>query len=139
MSGPAGPTPWRIALGLLVVVHLTVLYAPDSGGAALFPGVDKVVHVATFASVTLAGLRSGPAARWWLPLVSLHAGVSELVQHWALPHRSGDLADVAADLGGVALGTLAAAALARASWGSDRPGPGGDADRTPPRGDAGAG
>ena len=130
---------WRVALVLLVAVHLVVLYAPDSGGAPAFPGTDKVVHVATFASVALAGLRAGLAARWWLPVVAAHAVVSELVQHWALPHRSGDPADVLADLAGVALGVLAVWWLGRASWVGDRSGPVGDADRTPPGGDAGAG
>lgn len=137
---------WRVALVLLVGVHLVVLYAPDSGGAPAFPGIDKVVHVATFASVALAGLRAGLAARWWLPVVAAHAVVSELVQHWALPHRSGDPADVLADLVGVGAGVLAGWLLdrighdpGRASWVGDRSGPVGDAHRTPPGGDAGPG
>ena len=130
---------WRVALVVLVVVHLAVLYAPDTGGAPTFPGIDKVVHVATFASVAFAGLRAGLAARWWVPLVAAHAVVSELVQHWVLPHRSGDPADVLADLAGVGLGVLAAWWLGRASWVGDRSGPVGDADRAPPGGDAGPG
>lgn len=119
MSG-AARLRWRVALGLLVVVHLVVLYAPDGGGAPPFSGADKVVHVATFASVALAGLRAGLAARWWVPVVAGHAVVSELVQHWLLPHRTGDPADVVADLVGVAVGVLAARLLGRASWGGDR-------------------
>jgi VanZ family protein len=130
---------WRFALVLLVVLHLLVLYAPDTGGAPAVPGLDKVVHAATFASVALAGLRAGLAARWWVPVVATHAVVSELVQHWVLPHRSGDPADVLADLAGAALGVLAARFLRRASWAGDRSGPVGDADRTPAGGDAGPG
>ena len=130
---------WRVALVLLVGVHLVVLYAPDSGGAPAFPGIDKVVHVTTFASVALAGLRAGLAARWWVPVVAAHTVVSELVQHWVLPHRSGDPADVLADLAGVGLGVLAGWLLGRASWVSDRSGPVDDAHRTPPGGDAGPG
>jgi hypothetical protein len=129
---------WRVALVLLVAVHLAVLYAPDSGGTSL-PGIDKVVHIATFASVVLAGLRAGLAARWWVPLAATHAVVSELVQHWVLPHRSGDPADVLADLAGVGLGVLAARMLGRASWAGDRSGLVGDADRTSAGGDAGPG
>jgi len=129
---------WRVALVLLVAVHLAVLYAPDTGGAPTFPGIDKVVHVATFASVAFAGLRAGLPARWWVPLVAAHAVVSELVQHWLLPHRSGDPADVLADLAGVGLGVLAARWSGRASWVGDRSGPG-DADRTPAGGDPGPG
>jgi len=130
---------WRVALVLLVAVHLAVLYAPDTGGAPTFPGIDKVVHVATFASVAFAGLRAGLPARWWVPLVAAHAVVSELVQHWVLPHRSGDPADVLADLAGVGLGVLAAWWLGRASWVGDRSGPVGDADRTTAGGDPGPG
>jgi hypothetical protein len=120
-------------------VHLAVLYAPDTGGAPTFPGIDKVVHVATFASVALAGLRAGLPARWWVPVVAAHAVVSELVQHGVLPHRSGDPADVVADLAGVGLGVLAGWWLGRASWVGDRSGPIGDADRTPAGGDPGPG
>jgi len=129
---------WRVALVLLLAVHVVVLYAPDTGGAPTVPGLDKVVHAATFGSVVLAGLRSGLAARWWVPVMAAHAVVSELVQHWVLPHRSGDPADVVADLVGVGLGVLAAWLLERASWTGDRPGPG-DADRTPAGGDTGTG
>jgi hypothetical protein len=134
---------WRVAFVVLLALHLLVLYAPDTGGAPMLPGLDKVVHVATFASVALAGLRARLAARWWLPVLAGHAVVSELVQHWVLPHRSGDPADVVADLAGVALGValdvVAGRLLARASWSGDRSGPVGDADRTPAGGDAGAG
>lgn len=142
-SAVRGRQLWRVALVLLVAVHLAILYAPDTGAAPPFPGIDKVVHVATFASVALAGLRAGLAARWWLPVVAMHAGVSELVQHWLLPHRSGDPFDVVADLAGLGLGVaadvVAARLLGRASWSGDRPGPGSDADRTPAGGDSRAG
>jgi hypothetical protein len=133
---------WRVALVLLVALHLAILYAPDTGGAPTFPGVDKLVHLATFGSVTLAGLRAGLRPRWWVPVVGVHAVVSELVQHWLLPHRSGDPVDVLADLAGVGLGVLAARWLGRASWSGDRSGPDrplGGADRAPAGGDAGAG
>ncbi len=130
---------WRVALAVLVAVHLAVLYAPDTGGAPTFPGIDKVVHLATFGSVTLAGLRAGLAARWWLPVVAGHAVLSELVQHWVLPHRSGDPADVVADLLGVVAGVLAAWLLERASWPGDRSDAVGDAHGATPGGDAGAG
>ena len=135
---PTAVRSWRIALVLLAAVHLAILYAPDTGGAPTFPGVDKLVHLATFGSVTLAGLRAGLRPRWWVPVVGVHAVVSELVQHWLLPHRSGDPADVVADLAGVAVGVLAARLLGRASWGDDR-GRDGESHRPAARRDAGAG
>ena len=135
---PAGRGRWLL-LAVLVAVHLAILYAPRAGGGGLFPGVDKVVHAATFGSVAWAGLWAGLGARWWVPLVAGHAVVSELVQATALPHRSGDWRDVVADLVGVALGVLAANGAGRASWGGDRSGPDGDAGRAPAGGDARAG
>jgi VanZ family protein len=113
---------WRVALAVLLAVHLGVLYAPDTGGAPPFPNFDKIVHATTFASVVLAGLAAGLAARWWVPVVSAHALVSELVQHWLLPHRTGDVTDVLADLVGVAVGVLAVRLLRRASWTGDSTG-----------------
>ena len=80
------------------------------------PELDKVVHLATFAALAFTGLRVGLAARWWLPLLVVHAVTSEIVQDRLLSRRSGDPLDVLADLAGVLAGTL----LARASWGSDR-------------------
>lgn len=132
-------TRWRVLLAALLAVHLAVLYAPRAGGPELFPGIDKVVHVATFASVAWAGLRAGVPARWWVPLVSAHAVVSELAQHWLLPHRSGDPLDVLADLAGVALGVLAATRFGRASWTGDRSGARGVAGGAAAGGDPRAG
>ena len=113
----------RAALALAVAVNLVLLYWPRSPGAAGVPGVDKLVHLATFAALTWTGLRAGLGARWWLPVLGLHAVTSEVVQAMVLPRRSGDLLDVVADLVGVLVGVL----LARASWsdgprGDDHPG-----------------
>lgn len=138
-TGPAARLRWWLLLAALLAVHLVVLYAPRAGGPGQFPGIDKVVHAATFGSVAWAGLRAGIPARWWVPLVSAHAVVSELVQYSLLPHRSGDPLDVLADLVGVALGVLTATGLRRASWRGDRSGPRGDAGRAPAGGDARAG
>ena len=61
-------------------------------------------------------------------MLAAHAVVSELVQHWLLPHRSGDAADVLADLAGVALGVLAGRLLGAGIMGGvTDPGPDGDA------------
>jgi hypothetical protein len=49
---------------------------------------------------------------WLAGLLAVHAVSSELVQHWLLANRSGDPADVAADLLGVGLGLAVAWKLA---------------------------
>jgi hypothetical protein len=117
-----------------VAVNLALLYWPRAPGPGV-GGLDKMVHLATFASVAWAGLRAGLPSHWWLPLLAGHAVLSEVLQHALLPHRSGDPLDAVADV----VGVLAGWWWARASWGSDRPGPGGDPDRAAARGDTGAG
>jgi hypothetical protein len=85
-------------------------------GTGGVPYLDKLVHVLVFAAVAWTGLRAGVPARWLLPLLVLHAVTSELVQARLLAQRSGDPADVVADLAGTLAGTL----LARASWPYER-------------------
>ena len=126
------------ALAAAVAVNLVILFAPEAPGPGRLDGVpelDKLVHLATFAVLAWTGSRAGLAARWWLPLLGLHAVASEVLQHFLLPGRSGDPLDVVADLVGVLAGWWAA----QASWGSDRTGAGGDAGRTTAGGDPGAG
>ena len=70
-----------------------------------------------FGVPTVLVLRAWPR-RWALVgLLALHAPVSELVQHFLLPNRSGDPWDAVADLGGVVLGvTLAVVGRRRRRW-----------------------
>lgn len=95
----------RLALVGALVLNLVVLYAPDPGtapGAGL--SLDKGVHAAIFALLTLAGLRAGLDPRWFLPAVLAHAVSSEIIQAVALPARAGDPVDALADAVGIALG-----------------------------------
>jgi hypothetical protein len=98
---------WRLALGVVVVLQLTVLYLPQGLGGPQIAGLDKLVHVLVFAVPALVALMAGIGAWWALGILAVHAPVSELIQHFALPQRSGDVLDVVADLGGVAIGGLA--------------------------------
>ncbi|MDD9206029.1 VanZ family protein [Georgenia sp. 10Sc9-8] len=104
---------WLALLGAALVGQLVGLYAPSAPdmGAPAVPGADKVAHVVMFAAVVLTALRAGLPPRWVLGLSLAHAVLSEVVQHELLPHRSGDLLDVVADVAGIVLGTLAARAL----------------------------
>jgi hypothetical protein len=108
------PTPgtrkrlWRIVFGVALGVQLIVVYAPDGPAGPGIVGLDKVIHVSIFAVPALAALMVGWRARWWaVGILAVHAPISELVQHFFLPHRDGDVLDVMADLGGIALGSLA--------------------------------
>ncbi|PWJ56271.1 hypothetical protein SAMN06264364_101247 [Quadrisphaera granulorum] len=102
----------RLAFAAAVLVQLVVLYAPRApatDGIPLVGGVvDKAVHAAVFAAVAWTGRRAGlPALPLALVLLA-HAVVSELLQHWVLPHRSGDPWDAVADATGVLVGLLIA-------------------------------
>lgn len=94
-------------------VQLLVLYAPSVPGEPLFPHVDLVVHAAVFAAPALLALLAGVPSTPLLGLLGAHAVVSEVVQHVALPGRTGASLDVVADLAGIALGALLAREVAR--------------------------
>jgi hypothetical protein len=98
---------WRWALGVALAVQLIALYAPRAPAGPHINGFDKVIHLFIFAAPALAALIVGIRARWALGILAVHAPISELIQHFALPHRSGDVFDALADLCGVLLGGLA--------------------------------
>jgi hypothetical protein len=98
---------WRWALGVALVVQLIALYVPRAPAGPQVNGFDKVIHLSIFAAPALAALIVGIRARWALGILAVHAPISELIQHFALPHRSGDVFDALADICGVLLGGLA--------------------------------
>lgn len=94
---------------LAVVLQLAALYWPRVSVEGPTTWTDKLVHPAIFAlPLVLLSL-------WWgrwkpvLLVLLVHAPVSELVQHYALPYRDGDVWDAVADVAGllVGLGVLA--------------------------------
>jgi hypothetical protein len=108
-EGPLTDRPnalWQAAFLAAMVVQLVAVYSPEGVGGPHVPGIDKVIHILIFAAPALALFMAGISRRvtlWALGILALHAPVSELIQHVALPARSGDVFDVVADLGGVAL------------------------------------
>lgn len=96
------------ALALAVAVQAVVLYAPEAPGPpSPIPHGDKAVHAMVFA---LPVLVAGLGRRGWWPVLAVlsvvHAPVSEIIQHTALAHRSGDPWDVVADLAGTAVAAI---------------------------------
>jgi hypothetical protein len=88
-----------------VVLQLVVLYAPRAPSTGDLP-IDKVVHAAVFGLVLWAGVRADvPGRPLFLGLVA-HAVVSELIQQYLFPHRSGDWTDSVADVTGVLIVTV---------------------------------
>lgn len=97
---------WRPLFVGAVAVQLVVLYVPRAvsppGG---FPW-DKVVHALIFGAAAWTGAKAGVRLRWLVAALLAHALISEGIQHWFLPHRSGDLRDSVADATGTLLATL---------------------------------
>jgi hypothetical protein len=98
---------WRLTFGIAVAVQLIAVYAPSGPSGPAINGFDKLVHLSIFFVPSLAALMIGIRARWALGILALHGPVSELIQHFALPQRNGDVFDAVADLSGVLLGGLA--------------------------------
>ena len=97
-------SPRRWLFAAAVVGQLVVLYAPRAPSTGGVPGLDKVVHVLVFAVVLGLGWWAGVPRPLVLTVSVVQAPVSELLQWAVLPHRSGDLFDLVADLVGCALG-----------------------------------
>ncbi|GAA1988781.1 hypothetical protein GCM10009817_33060 [Terrabacter lapilli] len=106
----SAPPTWLVTgvAVIAVVAQLLVLYWPVVTVEGPVSWTDKVVHLLVFAVPTYAVGRALGSVRTAVVIFALHAPVSELVQHFALPGRSGDPWDAAVDLVGVA---IAAAAL----------------------------
>lgn len=103
----------RWAAVAAVMLQLAVLYWPrppsvPSGGLPL----DKVAHLVVFALPVVALSAAGAPRRWVAAVMVGHAVASELAQQALLARRSGDPADVVADLIGVAVGALVAGRFA---------------------------
>jgi uncharacterized membrane protein AbrB (regulator of aidB expression) len=96
----------RAALAATVLANLVVLYWPRSVSQGGVPYADKVVHVAIFAVVAIAGLLARVPLGWLVGLLVADAVSSEFLQHWLLANRTGDPLDVVADLVGVAVGVF---------------------------------
>jgi hypothetical protein len=111
-SAPASRLVVGVALAV-VVVQLLVLYWPVVTVEGPVSWTDKVVHLLVFAVPTYAVGRALESVRVAVLLFAIHAPVSELVQHFLLPGRSGDVWDAVLDLVGVALGAAALVVGAR--------------------------
>jgi uncharacterized membrane protein HdeD (DUF308 family) len=100
---------WTIGPFVAVVVaSLVVLFNPGSATPAVWPGVDKVIHMAMFAALALTGRRAGlPTPGLAVGLV-VYAGASEVLQALLPLDRDGDPLDALVDVVGVVAGLLVA-------------------------------
>jgi VanZ family protein len=94
----------RIAFAVSLIIQVWALYAPRGPSVQTGLPLDKVVHLGLFCVVTWLGLRLG--YRWIVAVMIGQAALSELVQLWFMPQRSGDWGDLLADLVGIALAVV---------------------------------
>lgn len=94
----------RIAFAVALLVQVWALYVPRGPSVDTDLPLDKILHVLLFLMVTWLGLRLG--WRWIVPAMVAQAALSELVQMWLLPQRSGDWGDFVADLAGIAVAVV---------------------------------
>lgn len=114
--------PGRAAWLLFAVAvggNLILLFWPRAVGTGGIPHLDKAAHAVSFAVVMWSGVRAGVTARLLALVLTVHAFTSEVIQDTLLAGRSGDPADVLADLGGI---TGVVLALGAASWRHERSG-----------------
>lgn len=96
---------WTALAAVAVAAQMAVLYVPQAPSVATggLP-LDKLAHLVVFAVPVVALVAAGAPRGWVIAIMALHAPLSEALQAVVLPDRSGDPADVLADLLGVALG-----------------------------------
>ncbi len=101
---------WRIAAAMLLVLASYVLLAPSSAVPDTrwdIPYLDKVVHVAIFCVLGIVGAKSVPARVRHLVFLGLvaYGALTEGLQNY-IPGRTSDLADLAANVTGAAIGVV---------------------------------
>lgn len=84
-------------------VHLFLLYSPSSGMASPFAGFDKLMHAVGFAALTTPLLLLGFRPLATVLAMSAYAAISEFIQAFAVPGRSGEFVDWLADCLGILL------------------------------------
>ncbi|MFB9776859.1 VanZ family protein [Brevibacterium otitidis] len=91
------------AFAAVFFVHLFLLYSPSTGAPAPFPGFDKLAHAVGFTALTtpllLLGFRPGQT----MLAMSAYAALSEFIQAFAVPGRTGEVSDWVADSLGILL------------------------------------
>ena len=108
---------------LALAVQFVGLYSPSQLGAHLLPGeaafanADKVVHFAMFAAVGFCAVKAFGRPGLVVGLLVSHAVVSELIQGFALPSRSGDPLDAICDTAGSVCAVWLAVQTSRAGRG----------------------
>jgi hypothetical protein len=93
----------NLIFALSLIFSLVILFKPGGEGALPFAYADKLLHLITFAILTLAsGLRFG-LSKITLGLIVAYALMSEIIQEGFIVNRGFELTDLLADSVGIAL------------------------------------
>ena len=92
---------WQIAFVVALIVQVWALYWPHQPSVGSGLPLDKVVQFGLFFIVSYAGLRAGFSQPIVVGVMLGQALLSEIIQHFLLPERSGDVWDLVADVAGV--------------------------------------
>ena len=106
-----------VLFGLFIlVVSVVPIDFQETPSILLFPGFDKLVHAGMYAVLVfllLIEILRGHGVTWFtisgIPsLVFVYSVLIEIIQHYLISSRSGEVLDIAANLGGTVAGVLAA-------------------------------
>jgi VanZ family protein len=98
--------------GAVVLLSVVVLFMPASGTPAVYPGLDKLVHLGLFAALALTGWWAGVRPAALAGGLVAYAGASEVLQAVLPIGRDATWGDALADVAGAAVGLLAARLIA---------------------------
>lgn len=100
----------------ILVVSLIPIDFQSTPKIFLFPGFDKLVHAGMYSALVflllIEILRNQEVNAYSImlmpSLVFIYSVLIEIIQHYLIASRSGEVLDIAANLGGTIIGVLAA-------------------------------
>jgi len=101
---------------ILIVSLIPINIQSDRPAILFFPGLDKMVHAGMYAFLVfllLIEILHSERVTWYKitvfpSIVFVYSVIIEIIQHYLIASRSGEILDVAANLAGTIIGVLAA-------------------------------
>ena len=104
--------------GAVVLLSVVVLFMPASGTPAVYPELDKLIHLGLFAALALTGWWAGVRPAALAGGLVAYVGASEVLQAVLPIGRDATWGDALADVAGAAVGLLVARSVATRRAGS---------------------
>lgn len=103
----------QASFGLVLVVSFCIFFAPASAVPSAPIGVDKMVHVVSFAALSYTIVLAGMSRPRAVVVLLAYGATTEVVQTLLPLNRSGSWVDVLSDAAGIAVGIALGLALRR--------------------------